>query len=166
MLQVGRELRRHVGEVAGAVVMQQHALRVGAVAPRHDSTTDKEVDVPVAVVIGRDDARAARSLRREVPLGLVELAMAVVEVESVLQRRSALRVFVAATDDIEVRPAVAIGVEKHGAEILRERVGRKDRLVGAGEASVALLNEELSRLTFGAADEDVVESIAVHVADG
>src|SRR5437762_5645183 len=96
----------------------------------------------------------------------MKLAVAVVQIEPILQRWRALGVFVAAANDVEVRSTVAIGVEEHGAEVFRKRVSREDRLVGAGEAAVAPLKQELSRLPLRATDEDVVESIAVQVGDG
>ena len=58
---------------------------------------------------------------------------------------------------------VAVGVEEHGAQVLRHAVLLEQLLVGAHEPAVALLDQQLPRLSLGPSDEHVVQSVAVHV---
>ena len=58
---------------------------------------------------------------------------------------------------------VAVGVEEHGPEVFRHPVLREQGLVGAHEPAVGLLDEELPGLILRAAEERVVQSVAVHV---
>ena len=58
---------------------------------------------------------------------------------------------------------VAVGVEEHGPEVFRHPVLREQSLVGAHEPAVGLLDEELPGLILRAAEEHVVQSVAVHV---
>ena len=94
------------------------------------------------------------------------MAVPVVEVEPVLERRRALGVLVAAAHDVEVGMAVAVRVEEHRADVLGERVAaRTPPRRSPTKRAVALLDEQLARLPLRAADVEVVEPVAVHVAD-
>ena len=59
---------------------------------------------------------------------------------------------------------VTIGVEEDRVDVFGETVRRDRRLLARPERAVTILNEEPSRLPFGAAGIEVIESIAVHVA--
>src|SRR2546423_71697 len=59
---------------------------------------------------------------------------------------------------------VTIGVEEDRVDVFGETVRRDGRLLARPERAVTILKEESSRLPFGAAGIEVIESIAVHVA--
>ena len=76
----------HVGEAAVSVVLEEHAPGVQAIVPRHHPPSDEEIDVAVAVVIRRDDARAAHVLGRHTGRCLAERSVSVIQVQPVLER--------------------------------------------------------------------------------
>ncbi len=60
---------------------------------------------------------------------------------------------------------IAVCVEEHRTHVLGDAILREELLVGADEAAVRALNQQLARLVLRAADVRVVETIAVHVGD-
>ena len=58
---------------------------------------------------------------------------------------------------------IAVGVEEHRAQVLRQAILLEQLLVGADEPAVGLLDQQLARLTLRAADEHVVQPVAVHI---
>src|SRR5436190_4822805 len=60
---------------------------------------------------------------------------------------------------------IAVGIEEAGADVLRQAVSGNGGLSRRTERPVALLNEQLARLPLGAADVQIVEAVAVHIAD-
>ena len=164
--QVGRELRGDVREVAVAVVLEQHALGRGAVPPRHDAPAHEQIDVAIAVVVGRHDPRSTDVLGRQVAARLAEVPPPVVPVQPVLQGGRHVGELAPAAHDVQVGVAVAVRVEKHRAQVLRHGVLLENLLVAAPEPAVGLLNQQLPRLALRAPDEQVVEPVAVHVRHG
>ena len=141
MLELGREPLGHVGEVPVAVVLEQRALGIGAVVPRHHAPAHEEIDVPVAVVVGRRHARAAHVFGGEAADGLTEVAASVVQVQPVLQRRRPRRELAAAAHDVEVGIPVTVGVEEHGPQVFRCGVRLEQLLVRAHKPSVGPLDQ-------------------------
>src|SRR6266704_3152255 len=62
--------------------------------------------------------------------------------------------------------AVAVGVEKDRVDVFGETIRCDRGLSTRPESAVATLNEETSRLPFGAAGVDVVAAVAVRVTHG
>ena len=166
VLEVGREPPRDVGEVPVAVVLEHHAPRIGSVAPRHDAAAHEEIDVAVTVVIGRHHPRPAVVLGGQAAGGFVETTPSVVQIEPVLERRRECRVFAASANDVEVGVPIAVGNEEHRAQVFRDGIllEQPPPRIRAHEPPVPLLDEERPRLPFRAADEEVIEPIAIHVA--
>ena len=61
---------------------------------------------------------------------------------------------------------VAVGIEEHRIDVLGEAVRPEGALLAGSERPVTLLQVEPPGLPFGAADVDVVQPVAVDVADG
>src|SRR3954465_12625721 len=61
---------------------------------------------------------------------------------------------------------VAIGVEEHSVDIFLQTVGLKGGLRALAKAAVPLLNEESSSLPLRSAHVEIIEAVAIHVADG
>ena len=162
----GGQLCRHVGEVAFAVIPEQHAHRIDAIAPRHAATADEQIDIAIAVVVHSRGARSAVALRRQRVGRLAEHTMSVVQVQPVLQCGCRCAVLRAPAHDVEVGIFVPICVEKQRADILGHGVGLKQAGVARCERAIRTLQQQLPRLIFRTADEDVVETIAIHVGGG
>src|SRR5436309_15992365 len=62
--------------------------------------------------------------------------------------------------------AVAVGVEKDRIDVFGETIRGDRGLITRAEGAVPILNEETSRLPFGAAGVDVIETVAVRVTHG
>ena len=123
VFELGREPFGHVGEVTVPVVLEQHTPGIDAVVPRDDPPAHEEIDVSVAVVVGRGHARAAHVFVRQAPDRLAEGAPPVVQVQSILERGRHGRELAAAAHDVQIGVPVAVGVEEHGANVFRSRVG-------------------------------------------
>ena len=93
-----------------------------------------------------------------------EMPVAIVEIQAIAQRLP-LPEFVAAAHHVEVEIAVTIGVEEDGIHVLVQAVGSKCRLRYSVKPAARVLHEQLAGLPLGAADVDVVPTIAVDVAD-
>ena len=74
---------RHVTKAPTPIVLQQHASRDLAIPARHHSASHEQVDIAVAVPVGRKDARAVLAKDRERLAGARERATPVVQVEPV-----------------------------------------------------------------------------------
>src|SRR2546426_396084 len=86
----------------------------------------------------------------------VEMPVAVVDVEPVLERVGVTPELVAAAHDVEVRMSVAVGVEEDRVDVLGKTIRLERRLRAGAERAVALLDEQAAGLPLGAADVDVV----------
>ena len=95
----------------------------------------------------------------------MEVPVAVVQVQPVLQRLVIPPELVAAAHDVQVRMPVAVRVEKDRVDVLAQTVRLERGLGTHAERAVALLKKEAPRLPFGAPDVDVVQPVAIHVAD-
>ena len=96
-----------------------------------------------------------------------EPATSLVDIEPVLQPARARCELIAAARHIQVRTTVPVGIEEQRPPIRELLVGRPGLTVcGFDEAAVLPLNEQLARDTCRAANEDVVQAVAVHVAHG
>ena len=128
--QTGRELVGHVDEFSADVAVEETArcLRIFA---GHDATADEEVGFAVAVEIGRGDRRGAFAVGRQRAFGREgEIAVAVVEIEPIVEQGIALRLFCTPPAAMrQVGMPVAVHVEEDGADVVGlGRVG--PRLVG------------------------------------
>src|SRR5207248_3508576 len=96
-----------------------------------------------------------------------EPATSLVDIEPVLQPARAWCELIAAARHIQVRTSVPVGIEEQRPPILELLVGRPGLTVcGFDEAAVLPLNEQLARDTCRAANEDIIQAVAVHVAHG
>src|SRR3989441_11488076 len=86
----------------------------------------------------------------------VEMPVAVVDVEPVLECVGVAPELVAAAHDVEVRMPVAVGVEEDRVDVLGKTIRLERRLPAGAERAVALLDEQAAGLPLGAADVDVV----------
>src|SRR5205823_386667 len=118
------------------------------------------------VEIAHDDARPALTQWRKRRPVATKVALPIVDVEAVLERVVVAPELVAAADDVQVRMSVAIRVEEHRVDVLRDAVRGKHALVARPKMSVGLLDQQLPWLAPGPADVDVIQPVAVHVADG
>ena len=143
----------------------QH-VQAGAAHRRRAIVGDIEVERPIAVDVRQRHRHAAELADQSRISDLLEMALPIVEVKSVLECGCSFRVLTSSGGHEQVRMTVAIGIEKDGADILRDAVLRQQLLVAPGEASVGLLNQNRAGLILGAADEDVVQPIAVDIGDG
>ncbi len=132
----------HVGsdiaEMAGAVPFQEIAPWCRSVVTRNDAAADEQIDVAVAVVVARGDARTIVVEVGEGVLREAEVAPSIVEVEPVAQRLP-LPELVAAAHDIEVAIAVPVGVDEDRVDVLMYAISRECRLRRAAEAAVTTL---------------------------
>ncbi len=117
--------------------------------------------------IPRRHRRFARQHFRQ-RLGIAhEAAAPLVDIEAVLQPARRGCAVIATARHVEVRQAVAIGIEEQRAPVVVVLVGRPGLpLGGFHEAAVLLLQEELARHTGRAANEDVIQPVAVDVRHG
>ena len=161
-----RPLEGHVAKSPCAVILQQVASGDEAVLARHDPAAHEEIEVAVSVEVTRHHAGAVLEKYWEATLGPVELAVPVVDVESVPQWLVISPELVPAAHDVEVLIPVAGGVEEDRVDVFVQAVGLEDALIGAAERTVTLLDQQLPGLPLGAADVDVVQAIAIHVTDG
>ena len=114
--QIRRDLLRDIGEAATVVAQQVAACGIGIVA-RRQTTADEEIWFAVAGEIARHDPRGAR---RHLGQGLriaAKAPAAFVDVEPVLQQRRHRRQLISAARDIEIGPAIAVGIEEHRAPV-------------------------------------------------
>src|SRR4029077_9179359 len=92
-----------------------------------------------------------------------EVSVAVVHVKARQQSLLLSPEFVPAAHDKQVGMPISIRVEEARADVLRQTVSGKCRLITRAESSVALLDEKLSSLPLCAADVKIVQPIAVDV---
>src|SRR5437016_11434184 len=122
--------------------------------------------MPVAVPVPRNDAGATLRKTREGQRVPLEMPTAVVQVEAVLEGGVVLLELVAAAHDVEIGMPVPVGVEEHRVDVLAQIVRLERALRARAERAVAPLDEELPGLPLRTADVDVVQPVAVDVADG
>src|SRR5438094_7996033 len=96
----------------------------------------------------------------------MELPVAVVQIEPVLEGGVVLLELVAPADDVEIGTPVAVGVEEHRVDVLTQAVDLERALRAVADRAVAPLDEEPAGLPLGASHADVVTAVAVHVSDG
>ena len=163
--QAGRKLVGDILEAPANVAVEEAAGRGGPLAG-HDAAADEKVNLAVAVVVGR------RARGRTFPVGRqrpgrseLEAAVAVAQVEAVVEPGITLVVSDAAGADQQIDMAVAVGVEEERADV----VGVLDLcpgLAGSGrETAVRPAEEKRAGLPERAGDEDIVDPVAVHVGD-
>src|SRR5579859_409885 len=91
------------------------------------------------------------------------MAFAVVEVEAGLQQGIVDGELVAAGGDEEVGVAVAVCVEEEGGAVVLPGIFCDSGLGTGDEGAVGGLQEELGGVAFCAADEAIVETVAVDI---
>src|SRR6185312_11831459 len=154
-----------IGKMAVAVVEVDGTGGVGAVFAGHGAAADEEVRVAIAVKIaGYGDVRiGAVGMGGDGIGGQGEAAVAVVEEEAVLHLAAIGGMTVAGGADEQIGVAVAIGVEEADGsvlevgELVKGGLGRLEELAGRG------LEIELTRVSWGAADKDIGETVAVDI---
>ena len=161
--QRGCARQRDVGESSGPVVPEQMTPRRDAVLLRHDTASDEQVHVPIAIEVARHHARRILEDGRERRRIAAESPAPVVQVQAAAQRIGIAPELVAATGDDEVDMAIAIRVEERSVDIFGDAV-RGDRwLQRRLEAAIAPLHVERAGLPFRATHVHVVQPVAVHV---
>src|SRR5438105_13770209 len=95
------QLLSDVTEVSGAVVLEQITARRQTVATADRAPADEQIDVPIAIEVARQDAGAAFGETGQGFGIALEVSLAVVAIEPVLQRVVVAPKLVAATDDVE-----------------------------------------------------------------
>ncbi len=149
--------------MAAAVVLQQMTLRYQPVTPRHHSTPEKKIRVPIAVEITNSHTGAVLEDVGKRATRAREVSVAVVHVKARAQSVLPTPEFVPAAHDKQVGMPISIRVEEARADVFRQTVSSKCWLITRAEGSVALLDEKLSGLPLCAADVKIVKPIAVDV---
>jgi len=124
--------------------------RIRAVVPRHDPPAHEEIDVAVAVVIGRHDTRAAHVFVGRLPTALRKVAPPVVQVQAVLERGRHLRELAAAAHDVQVGVSIAVRVEDTAPMSSDPASASNSRSLVLTKPAVGLLDQQLPGLTLGA----------------
>src|SRR5207247_2640441 len=159
-------LERDVPKVSRTVVLEQIASRRDAVPAGDHPPPDKQIEMAVSVEVAYGHAPAALREPREGTRIAVEVSVAVVDVQPVLERIVISPELVATAHDVQIRMPVAVGIEEHRVDVLGQAVRLKGPLLAGAEGPVALLEVEPPGLPFGAAHVDVIQPVAVDVADG
>src|SRR5439155_26776192 len=157
----GSFLERDVTKMARPVILQEIAAGGEAVAAGDDPPPDEQIEMTVAVEVARDHAGPALREARQGQSVAVEVPVAVVQVQPVLQRLVIPPELVAAAHDVQVRMPVAVRVEKDRVDVLAQTVRLERGLGTHAERAVALLKKEAPRLPFGAPNVDVVQPVAI-----
>src|SRR5439155_16809527 len=90
---------------------------------------------------------------------------AIVDVEPVLQGIVLSPELVPSAHDVEVQLSIAVGVEEHGIDVFGQAIDGNCRLAAGTKSPVRLLYEQLARLPLRTPDVDVVQPVAVDIAD-
>src|SRR5438270_2599478 len=149
-----------------AVSLEQVAAGCNAVLSRDGAPADEQVDAAVLVEVPGDDAGAVVGNSRKCRGIARKMAVAVVDVEAILQRVILTRELVASADHVEIGMSVSVRVEEHGVHVLEQRVAAERRLVARLKRAVRPLEIQNARLPLGAAKIPAVKAVAVDVAAG
>src|SRR5438045_7898760 len=115
------DLRGHIGKVSAPAALEQRARRRDAVTARRHAGADEHV------VVRDREARSAGKQWWQLARRLFEGAVAVAQVEPVLERGREIGELAAAGYDIEIEIAVAVRIEEGRAEIFGDAVGVEER---------------------------------------
>jgi hypothetical protein len=148
-----------------AVVPQESAVRRRRITVRDATPADEEIDIAVAIEIGRGNHAAGdsrigqRCFRR-----LLEPALAVVQVKAVAERQIAGDALHAAGNHIEILIPVAIGVDEDAPDPHTPGLPRNTPGDGPG-TPVGTGSAELAGRAGGPAHVDFLRTIAVDIRD-
>ena len=141
-------------------------LRRQPILLRHHPAANKQIRMSVTVEVAGGNARSILRQCRQRSRGFGEVAGAIVHIQAIAKRIHPAPELVATADNKQVRMPIAVGIEERRVHILTDAVGSEDCAVRHCKRSVLLLHEQSPWLPFCAAGIDVVESVAVHIADG
>src|SRR5689334_22816166 len=162
-----RDLLRDVGEVSAAVVAQYVAPRWIRIFARRQPTRDEKIRTTVAVEIANAHDPFARCHPRQRLRVAHEPAVPLIHVQPVLHQRRAVVIYVAPAGNVKIGLAITVCIEEHRPPVIVRLVGSpRLSLAGLDEATVAALNEKLAGDTGIPSDVDVIETIAIDIADG
>ena len=132
------------------------------IAARLYPPAPEQIQIAVAVKISGNHAATAGSNRRQQALRAYQTAFSVIHVQPVLVLGPVAFVYTPATDDVQIRVAVGIGVKKQCPHVL-QIIGT---LYFFGEGSVLFLQVKFAGTSRIGTDENVIQPVAVGVGNG
>ena len=138
--------------------------RAGGIGSGHAAAPYKNVQIAIPVKVGRHGGTAAVADLGQLPRGGgSKSALAVIPIEPVLVGEGPGIAFDPAAHNVEVGIPVAFRIQKQHAHVLAEEIAGK-ALRGGLEAAGLAGEQQLPAAITGAAEEEVVPPVPIHIA--